>query len=116
MSKLVLENEDGVEVEIPTRFEVCDRCEGKGVHDHPAFANGITADEWNGPEWDDEGREDYLRGAYDVPCEECDGLRVVPVPDESRMTDEHRALVADHDAYRAELAQEARLRARGIEF
>lgn len=78
------ENNDGDEVEIslPSRYEVCPCCEGKGSHDHPAFSNGITSSEW--AEWDQEEREDYQKGIYDVPCEECKGLRVILVPDEER--------------------------------
>lgn len=94
--RIILEDEDGLEVEIPSRFDVCDRCRGKGVHDHPAFSNGITADEWNGPDWDDDSRETYMSGGYDVTCEECGGLRVVLVADEERMTDEQRRLWEQH--------------------
>lgn len=72
---------DLIEVELPTNLEVCDRCEGKGVHDHPAFSNGISGEEWNGPDWDDDSRETYMSGGYDVVCSECRGLRVVPVVD-----------------------------------
>lgn len=79
-----LETEE-VTVELPTRFEVCDRCEGRGKHMNPAIdGHGITEDEWNGPDWDDESRETYLSGGYDITCEECKGLRVVPVVDEDR--------------------------------
>lgn len=78
------DNDDEIETEIPAKYDVCGSCHGKGKHDHPAFSNGITADEWNGPDWDDESRESYMAGAYDVTCEECKGLRVILVPDEDR--------------------------------
>ena len=65
---------------VPGKFEVCPRCDGTGKHDHPAFSNGITSSEWNGHDWDDESRESYLRGTYDVQCTECDGKRVVIEP------------------------------------
>ncbi len=77
------ENDDGDEVveELPTKYEVCDRCRGEGKHTNPAIdGNGITASEW--AEWDYEDRENYMNGVYDVSCEECCGNRVILVPDE----------------------------------
>jgi hypothetical protein len=62
------------------RWVICDRCNGHAKHDHPAFSNGITADEWNSPDWDDDSREGYLSGRYDVPCSVCDGLGRVAEP------------------------------------
>jgi len=68
------------EREVPFKFAVCPICSGKGAHVNPSIdAHGITADEW--AEWDDEDRENYRSGAYDVPCYECGGARVVPVLD-----------------------------------
>lgn len=69
------------EYELPARYVVCERCEGKGKHDHPAFSNGITSEEWD-RDWGYEERENYLRGFYDVRCEECKGQRVVLELDE----------------------------------
>lgn len=74
-----VEQDDGSMLETTTEFpahaEVCSRCNGKGKHDHPAFANGITGSEWS--EWDQDEREGYMSGRYDVTCEECNGKRVV---------------------------------------
>lgn len=70
-------------IEVPTCWKICQRCEGEGRHDHPAFANGITQSEWQ-DEWDDESRENYMRGAYDVLCEDCSGSGKVRKPDLSR--------------------------------
>jgi hypothetical protein len=67
------ETGDMVEQEIPAVWAICDRCRGNGKHDHPAFSNGITADEWNGPDWDEESRDAYLSGRYDVQCGDCCG-------------------------------------------
>lgn len=113
--RIVLEDDDGLEITLPTKFEVCPACEGKGHHDHPAFANGISAEDWNN-EWDDEERESYLSGRYDVPCTECGGLRVVPVPDEERMDERMKKLWQQELDYRAELRHEQHLRERGIEY
>lgn len=77
------EDDDGEEQEgvLPAKFEVCGRCRGHGMHVNPSIdGNGITSSEWE--EWDDEEREHYFRGDYDVPCEGCHGARVVQVVDE----------------------------------
>ncbi len=59
---------------LPGKMEVCERCEGKGVHDHPAFSNGFTSDEMHeaGPDF----QEEYMAGHYDVTCSECKGEKV----------------------------------------
>ena len=64
---------------VKVRFEVCPLCEGRGQYVNPSIdSHGISAEEMHelGPEFSD----DYRSGAYDVNCERCDGLRVVPVP------------------------------------
>lgn len=60
------------------RWAICDRCQGSGAVDNPAFSNGITSSEW--AEWDPEDRQDYLAGRYDVPCSGCHGSGKVVVP------------------------------------
>jgi len=78
------ENEDGDTevVELPAYYEVCPRCEGKGKHVNPSIdEHGITEEEWE-HDWDEESREAYLSGRYDVTCHECGGKRVVKVVDE----------------------------------
>jgi RecJ-like exonuclease len=77
------DNGDETQVEVPVKYEVCPTCDGKGTHVNPAIdAGGITSSEWE--EWDDEDRESYMSGAYDVRCYECQGKRVVPVLDRDR--------------------------------
>jgi RecJ-like exonuclease len=97
------------EVEIPIEFDVCDTCEGKGTHVNPSIdAHGITEDEWG--QWDSDEQEFYMSGGYDVECHECAGKRVIPVPAETRMTDEQKTALeyatdcqyerlADHRTY-----------------
>lgn len=67
---------------LPTRYEVCGRCRGTGVHTNPAIdGNGLTREDFDE---DPSFREDYFNGVYDITCQECGGLRVVPVVDEER--------------------------------
>lgn len=107
-------NDEGEEVSLPAIYEVCLRCGGTGKHDHPAFSNGITMDEWYGPDWDDESREMYMSGAYDVTCTECDGKRVVLVVDQDRLTDEQVRIFGEYvrmkNQHAAEEASERHLR------
>ena len=72
--EVTYENDDGVEVTVMVaqKWEICSTCGGNGKHDHPAFSNGISAEEFQN-EWDHEEQEMYMRGAYDVRCDECDG-------------------------------------------
>ncbi len=75
-----------VEQEIPIRWEVCGTCEGKGSHVNPGIdAHGLSREDFDE---DPDFAEDYFSGRYDVQCNECDGRRVVPVPDEERATKE----------------------------
>lgn len=85
-----------VETEIPVKHVRCERCDGRGTHDHPAFENGISADEWNGPDWDDDSREGYMSGRYDVRCSECDGARFVATPNLSGLPKDVRERVAEY--------------------
>jgi hypothetical protein len=84
---------DEVELHLPAKFILCSRCQGAGTHTNPSIdGNGITGSEW--AEWDDEDRETYMSGGYDVTCETCKGERVVQVPDLERCTfAQKRALV-----------------------
>lgn len=66
------------EREIPVKWELCPTCEGKGSHVNPSIdSHGISPEEFaEDPDFEIE----YRRGFYDVPCYECGGRRVVPVP------------------------------------
>ncbi len=71
------------EIRLPAKYVVCSRCEGKGTHVNPSIdGHGITAEEWNGPDWSEEDKENYLTGFYDVACYECSGKRVTLAVDE----------------------------------
>lgn len=92
------------------KWEVCSRCEGNGTHTNPSVdGHGITSDEW-AQEWDEDSREGYLTGRYDVTCEVCNGDRVMLVPDQELLSDEQRktllALEDEEAAYRRECEME----------
>lgn len=103
----VYEDDDGVEheVELPGAYEVCPRCRGEGTHVNPSIdGNGITMDEWWGPDWDDESREAYMSGGYDVTCHECAGVRVVWDVDLDRLERENPTV---HEMYVRRLRDDA---------
>lgn len=61
---------------VTARFEVCDLCHGHGTVTNPSIdCNGLTQEDFDN---DPDFREDYLSGVCNIPCPECDGLRVVP--------------------------------------
>lgn len=94
------ETEDGTEIEtfIPCRYEVCDRCRGSGTIVNPAIdGHGISQEEFDE---DPDFEEGYFSGRYDIVCPDCQGKRVVSVPDESRA--DPAVLKAYHDDKRAE--------------
>lgn len=91
-------------IELPGKYEVCGRCNGKGTHVNPSIdGNGITSDEWNGPDWSEEDKENYMSGFYDVSCFECHGKRVVLTVDEDRCD---KALMKAYYEYLHDKAQD----------
>ena len=105
------EDEDG-EFEVPAKYEVCGLCGGKGTHVNPSIdSDGITSDEW--AEWDEDAREGYLSGRYDVPCARCGGNRVVPTINEDACSPEllerFKKAVEDHAASVSEDYNAARM-------
>lgn len=87
----VVYTEDDEETVLPSKYEVCPTCGGRGSYVNPSIdSHGITAEEWD--TWDDEEREGYFAGYYDITCEECEGLRVVRVPDWEKLTDDQKRL------------------------
>jgi hypothetical protein len=80
-------------VNIPVKFEVCATCRGRGSHVNPSIdSHGLSREDF---ENDPDFAEAYFRGDYDVPCYECDGLRVSPVPFYDRMNERQREAVRE---------------------
>lgn len=71
-------------ITIQAVYVVCSTCKGKGKHVNPSVdRHGITPEEFAE---DPDFAEDYMKGAYDVPCVRCNGKRVVPEPDHDTLT------------------------------
>jgi len=80
---------------------ICPRCDGNGTHVNPSIDLELTLDDLSDPDFS----EAYRRGDYDVNCEQCNGEKIVLVPDENSLTEEQRA---DHWRYLDEVAQNRR--------
>ncbi len=92
-------------ISVGCKFEVCQTCEGRGSHVNPSIDdNGITQSEW--AEWDEDERETYRSGGYDVTCYECGGQRVVEVPDLEHASEAVKLHVERMDRESAEAAAE----------
>lgn len=92
-------NEDGDEIELPWKWEVCGVCNGQGTHVNPAIdAGGLSHEDlYEDPDF----AEGYFSGRYDQTCNGCNGRSTVMVVDWDRLTPEQEA------AYEAELRNEA---------
>lgn len=75
----------------PGHWVICDCCNGDGHH--AQHLGAFTSSEW--AEQDDDFKEDYLAGAFDRVCPECEGTGKVKEVSVSRCTfAQKRVLVA----------------------
>jgi hypothetical protein len=74
-------DDDGndIEIEFPTRWEVCDDCGGEGSHIHESMRILTCA---GTEDWDHEDWDNFRSGVYDVTCDTCGGRLVVRVVDD----------------------------------
>lgn len=105
------DDDNELEGELPCKFEVCNRCRGEGKHVNPSIdGNGLTYEDFAE---DPDFYDDYMGGVYDIDCEVCHGMRVVPVVDEEKANPELLQKYWDKiDAeiqYRNERAHELRM-------
>jgi len=87
--------EEGDEVQLPTKWAICDRCHGEGHHGNPAF-DGTTTEWWFEGDPSGEQLDDYMSGRWDVRCEaDCDHGKI-KVVDEERLSEDTLALYHRH--------------------
>jgi hypothetical protein len=82
-------DDDGNDLELPGRYEICPDCDGHGVRALGGMA--ITSSEWE--DWDCEEREGYFRGDYDTTCECCNGSGKIVMVDEDRLSDDEKRMM-----------------------
>ena len=108
------DTEDEVAVQLPSKNEVCPRCEGHGTHLTPSIGeHAYSMEEFHEAFDDDESRGEYFRrgGIYDVTCEKCHGRNVIAVVDEDACTaeqKEHLRLYEEEQEQRAQWDAEDR--------
>lgn len=107
MKQLILYHEDG-ESPVPSKLAICGTCRGRGHHNPHAYSADEFAEAFPFPE----DVEDYLSGAYDRCCDDCEGSGRVSVPDYQRMSasmaSAYREQLRDDAAYLAEVEAERR--------
>lgn len=101
---LIDENE---EVSYKAAYVVCPTCDGKGKHVNPAIdSHGISQEEFDE---DPEFRSSYFSGHYDIPCNGCEGRRVILEPYTKEGLREYNQAWEDEWNYRAECEAERRM-------
>jgi hypothetical protein len=80
--KPVLFCDDGSELVLPNKWEICSHCRGEGKSS--AYLGAFTRDDLDeqGSEW----CEDYFAGRLDCACKHCGGAGKVSVVDWSKLT------------------------------
>lgn len=112
-------NGDGNRVlQLPGKFIVCPRCDGRGKHVNPNIdGDGIPAEDFHN---DPDFAESYFSGVFDVTCTECGGERVKGIVDLTKLPKALARRCAKQMEYeaieRSERATERMLAASGIEY
>lgn len=70
-------------IPLPAKRVVCESCDGEGTELYGGLKGCVISDENMA---DDDFREAYFGGHYDVQCSHCKGMRVVDVVDVDRLT------------------------------
>lgn len=79
----------------PSKVVVCPTCEGSGK----VLADGMRGHAYTWDEMEDLGEDfidDYFAGRYDVPCDECHGLRVTAEPITEGLSERDQARLEAH--------------------
>lgn len=99
-------------LDVPWKYVICDHCNGHGTHVNPSIdGNGITSEEWD-RDWDDDAREDYFAGVYDVSCEARCHEGKIMVPNTDNMTEEMQKIIKKWEHEESERDYENRCDAR----
>jgi|688.fasta_scaffold299450_2 hypothetical protein len=89
---------------VPFKYTVCSLCNGVGTHVNPSVdSNGLTSEDFAE---DDDFRESYFSGAYDMPCNKCHGKGLTPEYDETRASPEIKKKMTSYLKYRKDVAED----------
>lgn len=91
---------DDEEIELPTKWQICNICNGDGKTVNPGIdCGGLTREDFlEDPDFE----ADYFSGVYDVPCMTCKGSGKVRVPDFDRLTAEQLEAYEEQEREEAE--------------
>ena len=88
---------------MPSDTVVCPRCRGRGSHVSPAIdGDGFTGEEW--AEMDEDFKESYWNGNFDVVCSVCNGLRITAKIATDRLNAEQWELLYEQERNEADMA------------
>lgn len=114
MGTLIVYNQDGIEIPLPTAKIVCPRCNGEGKHVNPNIDIGgidleVLCEDPN-------FAEAYFGGRYDIQCEECNGRNVVDAVICEDLTVEQQKAYDEYLEYEAEKVHHRWCLDRGIHY
>ena len=88
---------------MPSDIVVCPRCNGRGRHVNPSIdGDGFTGEEW--AEMDEDFKESYWNGNFDVICSVCNGLRITAKIATDRLNAEQWELLYEQERNEADMA------------
>ena len=92
---------------MPSDIVVCPRCNGRGRYVNPAidgtkYGDGFTGEEW--AEMDEDFKESYWNGNFDVICSVCNGLRITAKIATERLSAEQWELLHEQERNDADMA------------
>ena len=88
---------------MPSDIVVCPRCNGRGRHVNPSIdGDGFTGEEW--AEMDEDFKDSYWNGHFDVVCSVCNGLRITAKIATDRLNAEQWELLYEQERNEADMA------------
>lgn len=101
-----VQNQQGDELVLPTKWVICDVCQGNGTVVNPSIdAGGLTSD-LEDP--DPQFMDDYRNGVFDIQCKRCEGRTTMRVVDRSQC-DQYLLDLIDQEAREEALIRAAEI-------
>lgn len=95
------EDDEGMPIftPIPIHMIVCPTCEGRGEYVNPNIdRQGLTREDL---ESDEEFADGYFEGHFNIQCDHCKGMNVIPWPtleEHVKMVQEHIGMIMEWEA------------------